>query len=123
MNVTMSNITKRTILALVFGAGLVLFSAADAMAHEVQYRPYYVQHQYAYASSRFYPGWLKRNRDFQRWYSHNQYRFKRHMSWHRLYDVYRFEKRHRWRGRKTYGKSYRHYDYRPYYVAPKKHRH
>lgn len=123
MNANMSHAMKRTILALVCGTGFALLSAPDASAHEVEYRPYYVQSHYIYAGSRFYPRWLRRNREFQRWYVHNQYRFRRHLSWHRLYDIYRFERRHRRHGRKSYHKFYRRYDYRPHYVVPKKHRH
>ena len=123
MNANISHIMKRTIFSLVFGAGLVLLSTADAAAHDVEYRPYHVQHHYAYARERFYPGWLRRNREFQRWYVHNQYRFKRHASWHRRYDIYRFERRHRGHGRRVYDRIYRDHDYRPYYPKPKKHSH
>jgi hypothetical protein len=123
MNANLSHIMKRTIFSLVFGAGLVLLSAVDASAHEVEYRPYYVQHHHAYARTRIFPAWLKRNREFQRWYMHNHYRFKRHISWPRLYDMYRFERRHRRHGRRIYGKVYHSQGYRPHYPHLKNHRH
>lgn len=123
MNANMSHIAQRTILSLMFGAGLLVLGAVNASAHEIEHRPDYVQHHYAYARSRFYPGWLKRNRQFQRWYFHNQYRFKRHISWNRLYDIYRLERRHRWHGRRTYNKVYRDRAYPTYYPVPRKHRH
>ena len=123
MNANMSHIMKRTIFSLLFGAGLVLLSAADASAHEVEYRPYYVQHHHAYARTQFFPAWLERNREFQRWYMHSRYRFKRHIGWPRLYDIYRFERRHRWHGRAIYDKVYRDPGYRPHYLTPKRHRH
>ncbi len=123
MNANMSHIMKRTIFSLLFGAGLVLLSSADATAHEVEDRPYYVQHNYAYARARVFPGWLRSNREFQRWYMHNQYHFKRRVSWPSLYDIYRFERRHRRHGRRIYDKVYRDHDYRPYYLVPKKRSH
>ena len=116
MNVNTNRIMTRTIFLLVL-------AAANASAHEVEYRPYYVQSHYVDARSRFYPAWLRRNREFQRWYMRNQYRFQRHIGWHRLFDIYRFEKRRQWHGRRIYARHYRDYDYRPYYVVPKKHRH
>ncbi len=123
MNANISHIMKRTILALVFGAGLILLNAANASAHEAEYRPYYVQHHYVHARTSFFPGWLRRNREFQRWYMHNQYRFTRHISWHRLHDTYRLERRQRRHGRRIYDKVYRDHAYRSYHPVPKKHRH
>jgi hypothetical protein len=123
MNAKMSLIMKRTILALVFGVALVLFTAADATAHEIEYRPYYVQHHYAYARTRFVPAWLKRNREFHRWYVHSQYRFRRHISWHRLHDIYLLERRHRWRNRRSYARVYRDQPFRPHYSVAGKHTH
>jgi hypothetical protein len=123
MNANKCHIMKRTILSLLFGAGLVLLVAADASAHEVEYRPYYVANHYVYARTRYFPDWLQRNREFQRWYMHSHYRFERHVSWPRLYDVYRFERRHRWHGGRIYGKVYRDQRYRSYYPVAKKHSH
>jgi hypothetical protein len=45
------------------------------------------------------------------------------MSWNRLYDIYRFERRHRWHGRRIYGRVYRDRAYPSYYPVPRRHRH
>ena len=92
MSANMSHFMTRMICSLIFGAGLFILSAADASAHRIGYRPYYVHDHYVHARTMSFPGWLRRNREFQHWYRHCHYRLTRHMSWHRLYDVYRFER-------------------------------
>ncbi len=123
MNAQTSHILNRTISSLVIGTCLFLVSAADASAHKIEYRPYVVHRQYVYGQTRIFPGWLRKNREFQRWYLHSRYRLMRHMTWHRLYDIYHFEKRYRLQSRRFHGKVYRDHGYRTYYRKPKKHRH
>lgn len=123
MNASMSQLMKRTILPLLVAAGFFALGTADASAHEVEYRPYYAPVHYSYARTRVYPAWLQRNREFRRWHFHNQYRFRRHASWIRIYDSYRFEKHHRRHGRRIHGKVYHEQRYRSYYPLPKNHRH
>ena len=123
MNATMSHLMKRTILSLMIAAGLLVLGAAETSAHEVEYRPYYAPAHYAYARTRSSPGWLKRNREFQRWNFHNQYRFKRHVSRIRIDDAYRFENRHRWHGRRVYGAAHHYQGYRRNVPLPINHRH
>jgi hypothetical protein len=122
MNAMKCPIITRTICSLIFGAGLFLLSGADASAHRIEYRPYIAHDYHVYSRTRTFPGWLMRNREFQHWYRHSHYRLTRHMSWHRLYDVYRFERRHRLRSRTFYGKVYHHNGYRTYQRKPKRHR-
>ena len=122
MSANIGHIMKRTICSLSLGIGLFLVSAADASAHEIQYRPYIAYDHHEYGRTRLLPRWLKRNREFQHWYRHSHYRLTRHMSWHTLYDVYRFERRHRLRSRTFYGKVYHHNGYRSYQRKPKRHR-
>ena len=123
MNTSTSHVMKRTFFSLIFGICLLLVNVPEASAHKIEYRPYVVHDHYAYAGSRSFPRWLRKNRDFQRWYLYSNYRLNRHMSWHRLYDIYRFEKRHRLHNRKFYGKVYLDNGYRTYYRKPKHRRH
>jgi len=122
MNANMSHIMTRTICSLIFGTGLLLVSAADASPHQIEYRPYVAHSQYVYGRTRAFPGWLHRNRDFQRWYSHSRYRPMGHMSWQRLYDIYYFDRSNRWQSHGSYGNVYRDNGHRTYRRQPKRHR-
>lgn len=123
MNANTSLIMKRTICSLIFGACLFLATAPDASAHNTGYRPYIVQNHYSYGSTRSFPVWLTRNRDFQHWYLHNRYRFMRRMTWHRIYDLYLFERRYHRNHRKYYGNAYRDHGYRSHQKKWKKRKH
>jgi hypothetical protein len=123
MNANLSHVMTRTICALIFGAGLFLVSAADAPAHEIQYRPHIVHDHYVYSRTRLLPRWLRRNREFRHWYSHSRYRFAHHLTWHRVYDRYRFEQHYRWNNRKFHGKVYRDDGYRSYQKKWQKRKH
>lgn len=37
------------------------------------------------------PNWLRNERSFRRWYRHSSLRHNRHLSWHVLFDIYRWE--------------------------------
>jgi len=114
---------KRAICSLIFGACLFLASAPDASAHNTEYRPYIVHDDYVYGRTKTVPGWLKRNRDFRRWYLHSRYRFTRRMSWYRIYDLYTFERRYHRHNRKYYGNVYRDNSYRTHQKKWKKRKH
>lgn len=122
MNANMIQIMKRTICSLSFGICLSFVSAADASAHDVEYRPHIAYDNYVYGRSRSIPGWLKRNREFRHWYMHSRYRFMHYVTWHRVYDRYRFEQRYRWHNGKFHGKVYRDDGYRTYQRKWKKRR-
>ena len=73
--------------------GLALLATPEAQAHTIEYRPGYAYAYYGAAGTRYFPRWLRKDRGFQHWYWHSRYRFKRHLSWNRLYRMYRYERR------------------------------
>lgn len=43
------------------------------------------------------PNWLRNERSFRHWYRHSSLRHNRHLSWHVLFDIYRWKySRHRY---------------------------
>ena len=122
MNANMSHFMTRMTCSLIFGAGLFLLSAADASAHRMEYRRYIAHDHYVHGRTRSFPRWLRRNRDFRHWYLHSRYRFADRTTWHRIYDLYRLERRYHRHNRKFYGKVYHHNGYRTYHRRPKRHR-
>ncbi len=40
------------------------------------------------------PRWLRHDRQFRRWYEYTPLRRYRSISWHELYDIYRWERRY-----------------------------
>jgi hypothetical protein len=112
MKTNTSLIKKRTICSLIFGVCLFLAGVPDASAHDSGYRPYVAHDDYVYGRTRSFPAWLKRNREFRHWYLHSRYRFTRHMVWHRIYDLYLFERRYHRNHRRYYSDVYRDHDYR-----------
>lgn len=111
MNANTSHILKRTMLSLVFGICLTSVTAGDALAHDLGYRRGFITVHYAYGDTVPFPGWLRRDRDFQHWYWHSRYRYTRHLNWHGLYHLYLMDRRHRWHGRSRHD---HHHDYRGY---------
>ncbi len=87
------DMNKVITLALIAG-GLLLLDSPEAAAHkEVRnvYSPsahYRVEHRRA----KYMPYWLKRDKAFRRWYKRTKVRRYRHLSWHRLYDIYLWER-------------------------------
>ena len=104
---------KRLVWSLLISSALLLASVPDAMAHGSQYRAY--DRHYAVRHGYDYPYWLRRNYDFHRWYRHSHYRYDLRLSWKRLYNIYRFERK--------YYRPYRYYDRHGYYRHRKYHRH
>jgi hypothetical protein len=41
------------------------------------------------------PNWLKRDRSFRHWLEHTRLEKNRHISWHQLFDIYRWERSYR----------------------------
>lgn len=123
MNTNMSHVMKRTIYLLAFGICLTIVGAADASAHTVDFRPGFMEVHYVHGRARPFPGWLRRNRDFQHWYWHSHYQFKRHLNWHRLYRIYLIDQRHRRHSRIVYDDHYYDRGHRSYYRKRNKRRH
>jgi hypothetical protein len=115
MNANTSHVIKRTIYLVAFGICLTLVAETDASAHTVDFRPGFAEVRYVHSRARSFPGWLRRNRDFQHWYWHSRYRFKRHLNWHRLYHIYLLDRRHRRPARVVYDDHYYDHGYRSYY--------
>lgn len=94
---------------LIVSGGLLLTMATPANAHE------YVRHEYD-RGDRYYhysghrsdmPRWLKREKTFRKWYRHSRYKRRQTVSWARLYEIYRWERRHA----RRYDERYRHDHY------------
>ncbi len=123
MNSKANHWMKRTVWSLILGMGLMLANVPDALAHKAEYRPYIVYDHYAYGGSRHFPRWLRKDREFQRWYLYGHYRVNRHLSGHRLYDIYKYERRYRLKNRRFRGKVYRGHGHRAYERDSRGHRH
>ena len=80
---------KRLVWTLVVTCTLGLASVPEASADGGQYRTYDGHH--VVRNSRSYPYWLRRQYDFHHWYRHSHYRYDFHLSWERLFDIYRHE--------------------------------
>ena len=90
------NNTVRLALFLILAIGLTAGFAQRADAHDVDHRVYkwYPQYSQVREYKREFPHWLRKDRDFKRWYHHNQFNRVRRVSWNRLYDMYRYERTH-----------------------------
>jgi len=83
-------------VALIAG-GLLLLDSPEAAAHK-QVRNVHAVHAPAayyrveHRRARHMPYWLKRDKAFRRWYKRTHLRKYRRMTWHRLYDVYLWER-------------------------------
>ena len=107
-------------VALIAG-GLLLLESPEAAAHK-EVRPAY--HPSAYyrlelRRTKQMPQWLKRNRSFRKWYKRTHLRKIRHLAWHELFAIYRWERadarKHRRGSRHHHDFDYYRYDNRDYY--------
>ena len=86
-----TDMNKIITVALVAG-GLLLLDTPEAAAHDESRYSYYSTHYQADLHRRQQmPRWLKRDRAFRHWYKHSRLRRHRHLSWHRVFDIYRWE--------------------------------
>ncbi len=97
-------------VALIAG-GLLLLDSPEAAAHKevrsaYQPSPYY---RLELRRTKHMPHWLKHNRSFRKWYKHTHLRRIRHLAWHELYDIYRWERADARKHRRDV-RYYRHYD-------------
>ncbi len=85
---------NKTITAALIASGLLILDSPEAAAHSevrVSYQPpivYRLEHR----RPQHMPHWLKRDRDFRKWYRHTRLRRHRHLSWHQLFDIYHWER-------------------------------
>jgi len=109
---------NKIILSSVLACGLLLLHAPEAVAHEARHSEHLTttynthgrdsfrrdryrdscRHDFRsdYQDSRYerahkMPRWLKRNRSFRHWFKHTRLRKNRHLSWHELFDIYRWQ--------------------------------
>ena len=108
---------NKVLLTALLAGGLLLLDSPEAAAHkEVRnfHAPpawYYMEHRRA----KHMPYWLKRDKSFRRWYKRTHVRRYRHLAWHRLYEIYLWEREYRWRHR-HHDHYFRGYDdYRRFY--------
>jgi hypothetical protein len=90
---------KELISALIIG-GLLLLESPEAAAYKevrIQHRPSahsYFHYRHEYRRAHQMPHWLKHDRSFRHWYKHTRLRRNHHLSWDRLFDIYRWEHFH-----------------------------
>ncbi|MBT8090515.1 MAG: hypothetical protein KJO01_09940 [Gammaproteobacteria bacterium] len=80
-------------VALIAG-GLLLLDSPEAAAHkEIRsvYQPS-AHYRFELRRSKQMPLWLKRNQSFRKWYKHARLKRNRHLAWHQLFDIYRWER-------------------------------
>ncbi len=85
-------------VALIAG-GLLLLDAPEAAAHK-QVRNVHQPSAHYHADYRRFehrrpkhmPYWLKRNKQFRRWYRRSHLRQHRYIAWHRLYEIFLWER-------------------------------
>jgi len=95
-------VMKRLICTLLIASALGLVTMPEASAHGSRDKAY--DRHYVVRYGHKYPNWLRRNNDFHRWYIRSHYRHDFYMSWDRLFDIYRYERK--------YYRPYRYYDRR-----------
>ena len=124
MNKLTNDLMRRITLPIIIGVGFMLAYAPAAQAHKIDHRPR-VTHDFYFAYDRGYavPSWVRKDRGFRQWFMHSRYRYARRQNWHRLYDLYLYD-RQMYRHSRSYdrrGKSGK--KYRDYNAPPHRHRH
>lgn len=101
----MKTLVKRLITMSALGGVLIFGLAPAASAHPAQYAPYgaYAPY-YRYEHVRPIPRWVRADRGFHRWYLRSRYRHVRHLSWHRLFELYRYDAHYH--GHRRHGHEY-----------------
>jgi hypothetical protein len=121
MNNVTDDLMKRVTLPIIVGLGILLAYAPAAQAHKADYRPR-VTHDYyfAYDRSVAVPRWVRKDRGFRQWFLHSRYRYARRQNWHRLYDLYSYDRQMHRHSRSYYRSGTRYHDYR---TPPRRHKH
>lgn len=99
---------NKLVFATLLAGGLLLANAPDAAAHSEVRNIHIVptRHHVVVHRAEHMPRWLKRNKSFRHWYRHSPLKWRRHLSWHELYDVFVWERA----GYRNRGYHGRHYD-------------
>ena len=99
---------KRLISTIIITGAAVTGISQSAVAHERGYEFYDSPRHYRTLVYRDHhmPKWLRKKRDFRRWYRRSALQHNHALAWWQLYDIYRWESRH-----------YRHHYHRPAYYA------
>ena len=94
MNTVTYHSMKRLTLPIIFGLGILVAFAPTAEAHKIDHRPR-VTHDVFFAYDRGYavPRWVRKDRGFRQWFMHSRYRYAHRQNWHRLYDLYLYDRR------------------------------
>ncbi len=109
---------NKVLISAVIACGLLLLDAPEAAAHDQRDRHHSSpRHEYSdsyrhesrgrnayrregyqrdykrskYERARKMPKWLKRDRSFRRWFEHSRLRRDHWLSWHQLFEIYRWE--------------------------------
>ena len=96
----------RIISSSVALAGILLCAGQPAEAHGARDHAYksHGHHQRATYRDRHMPRWLWKKKGFRRWYFRAPPRLTTRLTWSRLYDAYRWERRHNFR--RSYWRNY-----------------
>jgi hypothetical protein len=89
------DVMNKLMTAALIAGGLMLMNSPEAAAHK-QVRHAYQPPAHTYVEVRrssHMPRWLARDRAFRKWYRHTSLRRNRHLAWHQLVDIYRWELR------------------------------
>jgi len=80
-------------------ASILLCAGQPAEAHGARHHAYksHGHHQRAAYRHRHMPRWLWKKKGFRHWYSRTPQRLDYRLTWSRLYDAYRWERRHNFR--------------------------
>ena len=102
-------------VALIAG-GLLLLDSPEAAAHKEVRNSYQSPAHIHFDTRRAkqMPFWLKRNKSFRKWYRHTRLRKNRHLGWHRLFSIYRWERALVRQDRRGYYRGYNRGYYRDY---------
>lgn len=95
--------------SLFLSGGLLLLAASPVNAHPSGHHDYDRGDRYYYAHEvrREMPRWLKRKKAFRQWYRHSPFKYRRAITWARIYEIYRWERRY---SRQHYSRHHRGHD-------------
>ena len=95
---------KRTISSILVLGAAVTGLSQSAVAHERGYEHYDPPRHYSIAVYRDYdmPRWLRKQKDFRRWYKRSALKHNPSLAWWQLYEIYRWESRYHHHRRPAY---------------------